>query len=92
MLDELLAYHQTPEQDDFVADVMRGIKRQQRIRKLILTATGLIGASFGAVGILKLSDSLGHIFSSANVLQLSTAAVLTLAFLTWLLHEEAELG
>ena len=91
MLDELLTYHQTPKPDDFVADVMRGIKRQQRIRKLILTATGLVGAVFGAVGMLQLSEAFDRIFSEANMLPVSMVAVLSVAFLTWLLHDEAAL-
>ena len=91
MLDELLTYHQTPKPDDFVAGVMRSIKRQQRMRKLILTATGLVGAVFGAAGMLQLSEALERIFSEASLLPVSTAVVLSVAFLTWLLHDEAVL-
>lgn len=92
MLDELLTYHQPPEPDDFVVDVMLGIKRQQRVRKLILAATGLVGGSFGVAGMLLLSDSLGQIFSGSNTLTVSTSVVLILAFLTWLLHDDAGLA
>lgn len=92
MLDELLTYHQGPEPDNFVADVMRGIRRQQRMRKLILATTGLVGAAFGATGILLLSDSFGQIFSGGNMLTVSASVVLTVALLTWLLHDEATLA
>ncbi len=91
MLDELLTYHQTPKPDDFVARVMRGIKRQQRMRKFILATTGLVGATFGAAGMLQLSQAFERIFSEANLLPVSTAVVLGVAFLTWLLHDGAAL-
>ena len=92
MLDELLTYHQTPEPDDFVVNVMRGIKRQQRIRKFILSATGLVGAAFGVAGMLLLSDSFSHIFNGNNMLTVSVSVVVTLAFLTWLLNDDAGLA
>ena len=92
MLDELLTYHQTPEPDDFVVNVMRGIKRQQRVRKLILSATGLVGAAFGVAGMLLLSDAFGQIFNGTNTLIVSTSVVITLAFMTWLLNDDAGLA
>lgn len=92
MLDELLTYHQTPEPDDFVVNVMRGIKRQQRMRKLILSATSLVGGAFGVAGMLLLSGPLSQIFSGSNTFAISASVVLTLAFFTWLLNDDAGLA
>ena len=49
MLDEILEYHETPQDDDFVAGVIKSVQRQQRMRRIILTVTGVVGASF-AIG------------------------------------------
>ncbi len=91
MLDQLLEYHQTPEPDDFVAEVMRGIKRQQRTRKLILAGSGLVGAAFGVAGMLLLSDTISGLFSAVGGVPISVATMLTLGLLGWLLHEEVGL-
>ena len=87
MLDQLLEYHQTPESDDFVVEVMRGIKRQQRTRKLILAGSGLVGAAFGVAGMLLLSDTISGLFSEVGRVPLSFATMLALGLLGWLLDE-----
>ena len=93
MLDEMLKYHQTPEDDNFMAGVMKRVRRQQRIRRLILTATGMVGASFGAVGILMISDSINRFITDTNVLPASVALVGLVAFMAWLFQDEvAALG
>ena len=88
MLDEMLRYHQTPEDDNFMAGVMKRVRRQQRIRRLILTATGMVGASFGAVGILMISDSINRFITDTNVLPASVALVGLVAFMAWLFQDE----
>lgn len=88
MLDEILGYHQTPEDDDFVAGVMKRIQHQQRIRRLILAATGMVGASFGAVGLLMISDSINRLIADINVLPVSVALVGLVAFMAWLFQDE----
>ena len=88
MLDEFLEYHETPENDNFVADVIKGVRHQQRMRRLILTATGLVGACVGAVGMLMISDSINQLITDANVLPVSVALVGVAAFLAWLFQDE----
>jgi len=88
MLDEMLRYHQTPEDDNFMAGVMKRVRQQQRIRRLILTATGMVGACFGAVGILMISDSISRLITDTNVLPASVALVGLVAFMAWLFQDE----
>ena len=88
MLDEILEYHETPEDDKFVAGVIKRVQHQKRMRRLILTATGMIGASFGAVGILMVSDSITRLIADTNVLPGSVALVGIVAFMAWLFQDE----
>jgi uncharacterized membrane protein len=88
MLDEILEYHETLEDDNFVAGVMKRVRRQQRMRRLILTATGMVGAVFGATGVLMISDSINRLITDANVLPVSIALVGLAAFLAWLFQVE----
>jgi len=88
MLDETPEYHETPEDDNFVAGVIMRVQHQQRIRRLILTATGLVGASFGAVGMLMISDSINRLITDTNVLPASVALVGLVAFMAWLFQDE----
>ena len=88
MLDEILEYHETPEDDNFVAGVIKRVQRQQRMRRLILTATGLVGASFGAVGMLMISDSISRLITDTNVLPASVAVVGLAVFMAWLFQDE----
>ena len=88
MLDEILEFHETPQDDNFVAGVMKRVRHQQRMRRLILTATGMVGASFGAVGILLISDSLNRLITDANVLPVSVTLVGLVAILAWLFQDE----
>jgi hypothetical protein len=88
MLDEILEYHETPEDDEFVAGVMKGVQRQQRMRRLILAATGLVGASFGAVGMLMISDGINRHITDTNLLPASIAVVGLAAFMAWLFQDE----
>jgi ABC-type Fe3+-siderophore transport system permease subunit len=88
MLDEILKYHDKPTEGDFVASVMKRVRRQQRVRKLILSVTGLVGATFGAFGMLMLSDSLGRLITAANVLPASLALIGAAVFMAWLFQDE----
>ena len=88
MLDEMLKYHETPEDSNFMAGVMKRVRRQQRIRRLILTATGIVGASFGAVGMLMISDSISRLITDTNVLPASIALFELVAFMAWLFQDE----
>jgi len=88
MLDEILEYHVTLEDDNFVAGVIKRVQHQQRIRRLILTATGLVGASFGAIGMLMISDSINRLITDTNVLPASVALVGLVALTVWLFQDE----
>lgn len=93
MLDEILKYNETPEDVDFVAGVIKRVQRKQRMRRLILAVTGLIGASFGALGMLMISDSINQLITDTNVLPVSVALVGLVAFMAWLFQDEvAALG
>ncbi len=88
MLDEILEYHETPEDDNFVAGVIKRVQHQQRMRRLILTVTGLVGASFGAVGMLMISDSINRLIPDTNVLPASVALVGLVVLMAWLFQDE----
>jgi hypothetical protein len=88
MLDEILAYHETAEDSNFVTGVMKRIRYQQRVRRLILTVTGVAGGAFGAVGVLKLMGSVGQLINETNVLPVSLALVGSAVFIAWLFRDE----
>ena len=88
MLDEMLKYHESPQDDSFVTGVVKGVQRQQRMRRLILTVTGVVGACFGAAGMLMISDSVNRLITDANVLPVSVALVGLVVFMAWLFQDE----
>jgi len=95
VLDELLKYHQTPGPDTFVAEVMKSIQRQQKLRKLIFTGSGLIGGLFGIVGAMLLSDPISRLTTQLaageSATTLGLAIMSLVAFLGWLLHDETRM-
>jgi len=68
--------------------VIKGVQRQQRMRRLILTVTGLVGASFGVAGVMMISESVNRLITDANVLPVSVALVGLVAFMAWLFQDE----
>ena len=94
--EQLLEYTAAPPAEEFVAQVMRRIAREQRTRKLILLVSGLIGALFGVAGVVLLSDSISRFFtvsmSATGPLPVSLAIIAVVAFLAWLLNDEATLA
>jgi hypothetical protein len=88
MLNEILRYHDTPKDGDFVTEVMKRVRRQQRVRRLILTVTSMVGAVFGAIGVLMLSDSIGRFITGTDALPVSIALVGTAVFMAWLFRDE----
>lgn len=88
MLDEILAYHETPEDEDFVTGVIKRVQHQKRVRRLILTTTGMVGAFFGALGMLMISDSINRLITDTNVLPASVALVGLVALMAWLFQDE----
>lgn len=95
MLDELLQYHQKPETDTFVVDVMKRVERQQKTRKLILAGFSLIGGLFGIAGAMILSEPIALLasqFASGDAaLPLGLAAMSVVAFLGWLLQDDTRM-
>lgn len=92
MLDQLLEYYETPETGEFVADVMKGVQREQRIRRLVLWGLGAVGAAFGVAGVMLLSEPFNRLFSGMEVLPVSLCVLGAVAVLGWLLHEEVGLS
>lgn len=96
-LERLLAYTDNldPANDLFVVDVMRGIRREQRIRRAILLGCGGIGALFGVAGATMLSAPIGQLFTGAfSGFGLAQAALFTvggLAFYTWFMNDDLPL-
>jgi hypothetical protein len=92
MLDELLQYHQTPETEPFVVDVMKNVERQHKTRKLILAGSGLIGGLFGVAGAMMLSDPIAHLIvqisSEGTAMPFGLATISVVAFLGWLLQDD----
>ena len=88
MLEDLLEYHQTPEDGAFVTAVMHRVRRQKRLRRLILVSTGVIGALFGAAGVLILSEPLARAAADIQLMPVSVALVGGVAFLAWLFQDE----
>jgi hypothetical protein len=48
----------------------------------------MVGASFGAVGILMISDSINRLITDTNMLPASVALVGLVAFMAWLFQDE----
>ena len=89
MLDDILEYRETPEDDEFVRVVMKGVQRQRRQRRMILWGTGLIGAGFGVLGFSWLATPLTEAFETIGVMPLAGGIVLSAALIAWLLPDEA---
>ena len=93
-LEELLAYKDDlePANDLFVSDVMRGIRRERRMRRAILAGCGGVGALFGVAGAVMLSAPIGRLFTDAlPAFGLAQAALFTvggLAFYTWFMNDD----
>ncbi len=91
-LEDLLEYSDSPEPEKFVIDVMQGVRRQHRTRKLILSVFSLIGAVFGLVGAMLLSDRITWLFTEAlsatGVMQIVLGIIAALAFYTWFMNED----
>lgn len=88
MLEDLLEYHQKPEDSAFVTKVMEGVERQKKVRRMVLATTGVVGAAFGAAGAILLSGPLAQAMGEANIVSVSTAVVAGLAFLAWIFQDE----
>jgi len=58
------------------------------MRRLILTVTGVVGASFGAACMLMISNSVNRLITDANVQHVNVALVGLMVFMAWLFQDE----
>ena len=97
-LEQLLAYRNEPESSDFVASVMQDVRKEQRTRKVILWAFGLVGALFGLAGAAMLSDPITRLFTftfslpPTETAQVALMIVAAAAFYTWFMNDELSVG
>jgi hypothetical protein len=97
-LKQLLEYTEAPQHEAFVMGVMRGVRREQRTRKIILWAFGLIGALFGLTGALMLTGPVSNLFSFSLAMPVMETMQATLfivgaaAFYLWFMNDDFSLG
>jgi len=97
-LEQLLEYSEAPQADAFVMNVMDGVRREQRTRKIILWAFGLIGALFGLLGAVMLSGPIGHLLTFGQaipvmeLMQATLFVVAAAAFYLWFMNDDFSLG
>ena len=96
-LEALLEYTEPPQAEAFTMNVMRSVKREQRTRRLILWAFGLVGALFGLAGVVILSDSITHLFTftvampATETMQVVLFIVAASAFYIWFMNDDLPL-
>ena len=96
-LEQILAYPAESQSDSgiFVERVMKQVKREQRIRRLILFSFGLIGALFGLAGAMILSGQITWLFtevlSGTMTMQLVLFLIAALAFYNWFMDDNLTL-
>lgn len=94
-LDSLLEFREDLPGDTFVLGVMGRVQRERRRRRLILSVFGLLGAAFGLVGAMLLSEPLARIFAGLPPLgttQVTLFVVAAVAFYAWFMNEDADLA
>lgn len=93
-LDELLGFNEAVPGDEFVLQVMQRLRKEQRRRQLILAICGLVGAAFGAVGAMLLSQPIAKIFTdlpTTGTMQAVLIGVAAIAFYGWMMNEDIRL-
>ena len=96
-LEALLEYTEPPQAEAFTMNVMRSVKREQRTRRLILWAFGLVGALFGLAGAVMLSGSIARLFTftismpATETMQVVLFIVAAAAFYTWFMNDDLPL-
>ena len=98
-LQRILAYPEAsdePAADGFVVDVMARVRREQRRRRVILGAFGLVGALFGLAGATMLADGIDLVFeellSSTVLMQGALLSVGAAAFYLWFMNDDLALS
>ena len=96
-LEALLEYSDSPQPEAFTMDVMRGVKREQLTRKLILWIFGLVGALFGLAGAVMLSGSITRLLTftvtmpATETMQVVLFIVAAAAFYIWFMNDDLPL-
>ena len=97
-LEQLLEYTEDKQPEWFVMNVMRGVRREQCTRNVILWVCGLVGALFGLAGAVMLSGPISHLFTfnpDLPVTQIMQAVLFTVgaaAFYLWFMNDDFSLG
>ena len=97
-LEALLEYTEPPQPEAFTMNVMRSVKREQRTRRVILWAFGLVGALFGLAGAVMLSGSIARLFTftinmpATETMQVVLFIVAAVAFYTWFMNDDLPLN
>ena len=95
-LEQWLEYHDSPLPPAFVEKVMDKVRRQRRMRRLILGSAAVVGTSFGIAGAVILSDSINRLLlqamSSSSMLPAVATIAAVLILLTGLLSDELNPG
>lgn len=97
-LEQLLEYKEAPGGETFVLNVMRSVQREQRIRRVILWAFGLVGAFFGLTGAMMLSGPVGQALTNAlsfpvtETMQVSLLVTAVAAIYLWFMNDDFKLG
>ena len=96
-LEALLEYTEPPQAEAFTMNVMRSVRREQRTRRLILWAFGLVGALFGLAGAVMLSGSIARLFTftitmpAMETMQMVLFIVAAAAFYIWFMNDDLPL-
>jgi len=97
-LEQLLSYNEALPPEAFVLDVMRGVRRKQLTRTVILWVFGLIGALFGLSGAIMLSGPVGRLLPLdlgipvMGLMQVTLLIAGTAAFYLWFMNDDFHLG
>jgi hypothetical protein len=97
-LENLLQYTEAPQAGVFVIDVMRRVRREQRTRRVVLWAFGLVGALFGLAGAVMLTGPVSKLFTISlaipgmETMQATLLMVGAAAFYLWCMNDDLSLG
>ncbi|MBT8058662.1 MAG: hypothetical protein HKP16_04810 [Xanthomonadales bacterium] len=93
-LERWLEYPELADNDAFVVDVMAGVRKARRLRRLILLLFGLGGALFGVLGAVLLSDPIARLFTglpAMGVMQAALFVTAAVSFYLWFMNDDLTL-
>ena len=91
ILDQLLESQEPLPPDEFVLNVMHQVQRQQKMRRMILLVFGLIGAVFGVLGAILLSEPISELFLSIPAMSIMQAMLFmaaAISFYIWFMNDD----